>query len=235
MSEKKKLTNLWHSALVKMTAEQPVAVKIKQKPTKSKYPGKPPFAILIIDGVDYAYNVESHEVEVALKENAGKTVMLTADGRDEDASVDIIIAAAGERARGEDPQPRRTAAANRRPGPEPDPEDDPQGGEQAPGDYEEPRGASSTRPTRPQPANDREAAFEACVKNNIKFTKARAKGLFMCLRAVREAGREFHAMFPDEPPITAEAEASFVATIYISGDRSGNWDGMPYKPLGNYL
>lgn len=218
MPEAKKLTNLWHSALVKMTADGAIPVKIKQKPTKSRYPNKPPYAILIIDGVDYAYNVESAVAEKALADYAGKTVMLTADGRDEDATIEILIGAAQDPGPQAQTTPGRRAPAPRR-GPEPDYEPEPQ----------------PTRPTSPAPATGREEAFGRCVKENIKFTKSHAKGMYMCLRAVREAGREFHAMFPDEPPITAETEASFVATIFISGDKMGIWEGMPYKALENYL
>lgn len=227
MAESKKLNNLWHSALCKMTAENPVAVKIRQKPTKSKYKDKPPYAILVIDGVDYAYNVESAAAERVLVEHVGHVVMLTAEGRDTDATLTVIAAGGhGEERR---PDPRQPGARR----PEPAPQEDGPPLEE-PAGYDEQPPAQPTRPIRPASSN-REEEFERVCKANIKFTKARAQSLFMCLRAVREAGREFAKMCPEEPPITAEAESSMVATIYISGDRAGCWDGMPYKPLANYL
>lgn len=82
-----KASNLYHSALVKMGE---VAVTVKREAKESKYPNKPPYVTLEIDGKEYFYSCENDECAAFFEGTEGKTITLIAEGSREEARIDFI-------------------------------------------------------------------------------------------------------------------------------------------------
>jgi hypothetical protein len=77
---------LYHSELAKMS---PVTAKILSEPTESRFPDRPKWIAIEIDGEERFLNCENTGVELALAGLKGQWARLDAKGRGEDASIEI--------------------------------------------------------------------------------------------------------------------------------------------------
>ena len=102
---------LFHSALRQMG---PVVAELTAKPRPSKFPGKPPFAFFVIDGVEREYQVENEAIAQALQEVPLRTpVRIEALGSKDAAVLDVRPAVdPSETYRRRDVVPATTAAAS---------------------------------------------------------------------------------------------------------------------------
>ena len=83
-TDKPKAKNLFHSGLVKMG---PVMVTVKTEPTASKFPGKPAYCYLQINGEEFGYSFDSPACEQFFTGQKGRSFMIEASGRDADAKI----------------------------------------------------------------------------------------------------------------------------------------------------
>jgi hypothetical protein len=77
---------LYHSELAKMS---PVTAKILSEPTESRFPDRPKWIAIEINGEERFLNCENVGVELALAGLKGQWARLDAKGRGEDASIDV--------------------------------------------------------------------------------------------------------------------------------------------------
>jgi hypothetical protein len=77
---------LYHSELAKMS---PVTAKILSEPTESRFPDRPKWVALEIDGEERFLNCENTGVELALAGLKGQWARLDAKGRGEDAVLEV--------------------------------------------------------------------------------------------------------------------------------------------------
>lgn len=113
MPEKPRI-GLFHSELVKMGQ---VKVTVKAEPARSKYPDKPNYVFLIIDGVDRRYDCENDGCEEFFKGQAGRTMLIAAEGKKHEAIINFIadVAPDNEPAEQEERGNRRPADGARPP------------------------------------------------------------------------------------------------------------------------
>ena len=83
-TDKPKAKNLFHSGLAKMG---PVMVTVKTEPTASKFPGKPAYCYLQINGEEFGYSFDSAACEQFFTGQKGRSFMIQAEGRDADAKI----------------------------------------------------------------------------------------------------------------------------------------------------
>lgn len=88
-SEKPK-TTIYHSELVKLCKEGAIHCEIKTEVMASTFKGKPPYCVLIINGVDRTYSMENDNCQRALSNRKGQKVMLEATGREAEAQIKIL-------------------------------------------------------------------------------------------------------------------------------------------------
>jgi hypothetical protein len=77
---------LYHSELAKMS---PVTAKILSEPTESRFPDRPKWVAIEIEGEERFLNCENTNVELALAGLKGQWARLNAKGRGEDASIEV--------------------------------------------------------------------------------------------------------------------------------------------------
>jgi hypothetical protein len=83
-TDKPKAKNLFHSGLAKMG---PVMVTVKTEPTPSKFPGKPAYCYLQINGEEFGYSFDSPACQQFFTGQKGRSFMIQAEGRDADAKI----------------------------------------------------------------------------------------------------------------------------------------------------
>jgi hypothetical protein len=77
---------LYHSELAKMS---PVTAKILSEPTDSRFPDRPKWVALEIEGEERFLNCENVQVELVLTGLKGQWVKINAKGSREDATIEI--------------------------------------------------------------------------------------------------------------------------------------------------
>lgn len=88
MSDEKK--GLFHSELTRLSADSPVQVHVKSDVMKSKYKDKPDYVILVIDGRERIYSTENQSCADWFRGTKGRTLLITATGREGDAQIDFV-------------------------------------------------------------------------------------------------------------------------------------------------
>lgn len=78
---------MYHSELVGLG---PVRIAIKSEPKKSKYPDKPAYVAMEVQGVMRNYNCENPGIEAWLRGQNGKVFQVLAEGRDADATLTYL-------------------------------------------------------------------------------------------------------------------------------------------------
>lgn len=76
---------LYHSELVQR--QEYVQVLIKSDVMASKFAGKPPYVIVELDGVERNYSCENDHIADLLRDLKGQTVVILAEGREDDAMI----------------------------------------------------------------------------------------------------------------------------------------------------
>jgi hypothetical protein len=79
---------LYHSELSRMGL---ITARINSEPTESKFPNKPKWVVIELDGVERYYNCENDECELALTGRKDQWVELEAHGGREDAAIRIEV------------------------------------------------------------------------------------------------------------------------------------------------
>jgi hypothetical protein len=107
--------NLYHSALVKLG---PVEVTVKSDILHSKFPGKPDYVVLEIDGEDFNYSFDTPECAAPFEGQKGASFTVVAEGSGKDGTATVTYVGEG----GGTPQrkpaarpPARPAARNQPP------------------------------------------------------------------------------------------------------------------------
>lgn len=237
-----KSVTLYHSKLVEMTSAGAILVRIKSEPKPSKFKGKMPYCYLLIDGQEYAYNVENGEIGMILEQYVGQDVAMQAGGRDASAYIEIFAA---EEA-GQPPQDGHQFPAESPDdglGPEPPP----------PPPRRQPARPTQSAPPRRQPAQRADeppqqetaapspkyvnpshaAVYEEGVEKVKKQIGRRRNLMKLCVRAARSINEDFAKM--DLPGLTTEQVHGIASSIYIDmvKDRA-LCDQLPYGQLENY-
>lgn len=108
---------LYHGELCKMS---PVQVTITSDVLESKFPGKPPYVALKIDGEERNYNTENDDCADFFEGQKGRTFTIIAEGRDADASITYVgESAAGQTARDPEPPAKKDGRRSRPPAEKP--------------------------------------------------------------------------------------------------------------------
>lgn len=81
--------NLYHGDLKKMG---PTQIRVDSEPTKSKYPGKPDYVLMTIQGLQYRYITESPECRQFFvnQKSAVLTIEAVGDGRENNARINYL-------------------------------------------------------------------------------------------------------------------------------------------------
>lgn len=98
-----KISNLYHSALAAMG---PVRVTVKAEQAKSKYPNKPNYVTLTINGVDHYYSAENPGCADFFNGTKGRTFTIVAEGGGKGSPETAQIVYVGEAAPSGPPQPQ---------------------------------------------------------------------------------------------------------------------------------
>lgn len=96
-------TTLYHSELLKLGEVQ---VKVIDENKPSKFRGKPPYAVLRMDGVNRNYEFENESCEDFFKGQTGVTMVILAEGSREEATL-TYIGEGAENDAAEEPPPAR--------------------------------------------------------------------------------------------------------------------------------
>ncbi len=222
---------LYHSELVRLSAEGPVNIVVKKKAQKSRYAKNPPYIEVELEGYSRRYNCENQRCMEILNRHVGKRIVATFSGRDETADVEVMVGQGappqqqGQGGWNSDPnEPQGGAFEDADPVPMPDQEPPPR--QQAPPPQQQP--AQQRRQAPPAPPSENPWPSEppggqrsqgqaptgsAKDPNNARSQLQKAANLYWkCYALAVDGGTEMLARGYDVP---GEAMRSAASTLFI--------------------
>lgn len=190
---------MFHSEAAQMS---PLHCLVKTEPQKSKYEGKPPYVILVMDdGAERNYTVENEACGNALRPLKGKKVMLQFTGSREDAAIAVLGA----------------GAAPQSPAPEaPQQQAPPQDFQSQPQRQRTPAPAAAQKTPEQLAAEDAQHAVKA--KREVA---QRAHLMFLCVKGAYYAAQQAFAHTGGELTLDADAVQRMGVSIYMDAQRDG--------------
>ncbi len=183
---------MFHSEAAQMS---PLHCLVKTEPQKSKYEGKPPYVILVMDdGAERNYTVENEACGNALRPLKGKKVMLQFTGSREDAAIAVLGA----------------GAAPQSPAPEAPQQQAP------PQDFQ----SQPQRQRTPAPAAAQKTPEQLAAEAKREVAQ-RAHLLFLCLSGAYYAAKQVFAHTGGELTLDADAVQRMGVSIYMDAQRDG--------------
>lgn len=216
---------LFHSELVK---RGPVVVAVESDVSPSRYPNKPFWVMLKLDGTSRRYDTENQFCAQALTGMRGTNIQIEATGTRDDAR--IIVHGPGQAPTGYPQQPpaQQPQQQSYRGGPpaqpqqqypqQPPPQQYPQQHPQQQPPYQPPQ--------QPQQPPQQPAARENPVAHCKRELNKIANGYLFCLAAGEYVRGEWDKGHPDRPMSDEQFQAT-VSTIFIAADRRMLFTDIP--------
>ena len=185
-TDKPKAKNLFHSGLAKMG---PVMVTVKTEPTPSKFPGKPAYCYLQINGEEFGYSFDSPACQQFFTGQKGRSFMIQAEGRDADAKIIYL---------GEPGSQKLAAPVTPPPAAQPPPVNQPPAQHAPPPPPQQRQAAPSATPPpaagNPPPPPGATMTNEEALKQTKVFIARRASLLKVAIVAVHSLDLEFQKL-----------------------------------------
>ena len=167
----------------------PVMVTVKTEPTPSKFPGKPAYCYLQINGEEFGYSFDSPACQQFFTGQKGRSFMIQAEGRDADAKIIYL---------GEPGSQKLAAPVTPPPAAQPPPVNQPPAQHAPPPPPQQRQAAPSATPPpaagNPPPPPGATMTNEEALKQTKVFIARRASLLKVAIVAVHSLDLEFQKL-----------------------------------------
>lgn len=216
---------LFHSEFIRLCESGPVEITVVKEAQQSKFPGKPPYATILIEGRERQYWCDNESIEQFFAGQAGRSFSVIAEGGKGEEVLTYVgeVASPQERRRETPPRARRETQA-------PPPARETQRPPANP-----PRGETAARQSKPADKSDTPEAREERYKVAIAEVKV-AAGREMVLAAIASDAAEIVAerhMKKHGKPMSEERIQGIAMRMMISlSSRAGT---LPSGHMEKYL